>query len=137
MKLIPLFFLCVQMFAFMNSRAIYYFIGNLRNIMKDKMENPQLKQVVYVDKSASTFIIYLVLSILYLFYCIFLMFDPLTKTQGCMLLLLSAWESSAVQGKISGASITTPQGITYPRVWVRYVTCGTTIYILLKLFHSL
>ena len=137
MKFIPLFFLCVKMFSFMNSQAIYYFIGNIRNIMKDKIANPQLKQVVYVDKSARIFVLYMLLNLLFLFYCIYLMFTPATWNEGCLLLFLSAWESFAVQARIDGACIITDQGLVYPRIWVRYLCCGATFYILLQLFHNM
>ena len=137
MKFIPLFFLCVKMFSFMNSTAIYYFIGNIRNILNDKKANPQLKQVVYVDKSARVFVLYIILNVLFLAYCIYLMFNPLTWNEGCLLLFLSACESFAVQARIPGACQVSAQGFAYPRLWVRYLCCGSTFYILLQLFYRM
>ena len=136
MKFIPLFFLCVKIFSFMNSGPIYYFLGNIKGIMKDKLDNPQLKQVIYVDKSARIFLIYMALNILFLCYCVYLMFTPATWNEGCLLLFISAWESFAVQGKIDGACFTDQHGIVYPRIWVRYLCCGSTFYILLQLFYT-
>ncbi len=137
MKFIPLFFLCVKMFAFINSMAIYYFIGNIRSILQDKKANPQMKQVIYVDKSARSFLLYILLNILFLFYCIYLMFDPLTWNEGCLLLFIAAWESFAVQARIDGACIVSPRGFVYPCIWVRYLCCGCTFYILLQLFYRM
>ena len=137
MKFIPLFFLCVQMYSFINSRAIYYFAGHIHNILKDKKANPHIKQVIYVDKSAHSLIVYMFFNILFLFYCVYLMFDPHTWNEGCLLLFIPAWEAFAVQGRIDGACFTDASGIVYPRVWVRYLCCGASFYILLKLFHSM
>lgn len=88
-----------------------------------------------MDSTASIFIVYFICDVLFLLYCIWLMFYEATWTQGFLLLLIAAMESIAVHARISGTFTVDAQGFVYPRTWFRYLTFGETMFILLKLFE--
>ena len=63
MNFIALFFLCVRMFHFIHSRRIAYLLQRFSRILDERRANPGRKQVIIIDGSATTFIIYFLLDV--------------------------------------------------------------------------
>lgn len=136
MNFIPLFFICVRMFHFINAHRIAYFLQNFSKLLEQRRAHPERRQVVIVDGSASIFIMYFLCDVLFLLYCIWLMLHDATWTPGFLLLVIAAMESFAIHLRISGTFITDSHGFVYPRSWFRYLTFGESMFILLKLFEG-
>ena len=92
MNFIALFFLCVRMFHFIHSRRIAYLLQRFSRILDERRANPGRKQVIIIDGSATTFIIYFLLDVFFLLYCIWLMLHDNTWTPGFLLLVI--WNRS-------------------------------------------
>ena len=103
MNFIALFFLCVRMFHFIHSHRIAYLLQRFSRILDERRANPGRKQVIIIDGSATTFIIYFLLDVFFLLYCIWLMLHDTTWTPGFLLLVIAALESLAIHARISGA----------------------------------
>lgn len=82
MNFIALFFLCVRMFHFIHSHRIAYLLQRFSRILDERRANPGRKQVIIIDGSATTFIIYFLLDVFFLLYCIWLMLHDTTWTPG-------------------------------------------------------
>lgn len=136
MNFVPLFFICVRMFHFINAHRIAYFLQNFAKLLEQRRAHPERKQIVIVDGSASVFIMYFLCDVLFLLYCIWLMLHETTWTPGFLLLVVAAMESFAIHLRISGTFITDGNGFVYPRSWFRYLTFGESMFILLKLFEG-
>lgn len=136
MNFIPLFFICVRMFHFINAHRIAYFLQNFSKLLEQRRAHPERRQVVIVDGSASIFIMYFLCDVLFLLYCIWLMLHDATWTPGFLLLVIAAMESFAIHLRISGTFITDSHGFVYSRSWFRYLTFGESMFILLKLFEG-
>ena len=93
MNFIALFFLCVRMFHFIHSHRIAYLLQRFSRILDERRANPGRKQVIIIDGSATTFIIYFLLDVFFLLYCIWLMLHDTTWTPGFLLLVIAALES--------------------------------------------
>ena len=119
MNFIALFFLCVRMFHFIHSRRIAYLLQRFSRILDERRANPGRKQVIIIDGSATTFIIYFLLDVFFLLYCIWLMLHDNTWTPGFLLLVIAALESLAIHARISGAYDEDEEGFVYPRTWLR------------------
>ena len=122
MHYIPLLFLCAKVFSFIYHRELALFLHNFRAI-------------VFIDKTTIFFLIYFLIDILFLFYCIWLITGD-SWEPGCMLLFLSALESYGVQGRIAGAYEVSPQGFIYAKIWFKYLMSAQIMFILLQLFHG-
>lgn len=136
MNLLPLLFIFVKLFYFINARELSYFIQNFALLIQSRRRNPDKKQVVLIDGGAFIFVTYFIADILFLFYCIWLMADMATWSPGCLLLIISAMESYAVHYKVSGAYERDPLGFVYPKMWFKYAMTGMSMFILLKLFQG-
>lgn len=136
MNFIPLFFICVKMFYFIHARQLAFFLQNVKKLLQERRKNPQQKHVVIVDGSSMLFTIYFICDVLFMFYCIWLMFDDATWASGCMLLIISAMESFAMKARISGTYKIDKNGYLFPRMWFRYLMFGQSMFILLKLFEG-
>lgn len=136
MNFIPLFFICVRMFHFINAHRIAYFLQNFSKLLEQRRAHPERRQVVIVDGSASVFVMYFICDVLFLLYCIWLMLHEATWTPGFLLLVIAAMESLAIHVRISGTYVTDSRGFVYPRSWFRYLTFGESMFILLKLFEG-
>lgn len=136
MNFIALFFLCVRMFHFIHSRRIAYLLQRFSRILDERRANPGRKQVIIIDGSATTFIIYFLLDVFFLLYCIWLMLHDTTWTPGFLLLVIAALESLAIHARISGAYDEDDEGFVYPRTWLRYLCFGESMFILLRLFEG-
>ena len=115
MNFIALFFLCVRMFHFIHSRRIAYLLQRFSRILDERRANPGRKQVIIIDGSATTFIIYFLLDVFFLLYCIWLMLHDNTWTPGFLLLVIAALESLAIHARISGAYDEDEEGFVYFR----------------------
>lgn len=136
MNLLPLLFIFVKMFYFINARELAYFIQNFALLLESRRRNPGKKHVVLIDRGAFIFICYFLADIFFLFYCIYLMSDMATWSPGCLLLIISAMESYAVHYKVAGAYEQDPSGYVYPKIWFKYAMSGMSMFILLKLFQG-
>ena len=136
MNFIPLFFICMRMFHFIHTKRIYYFLQGFAKLLEEKRRNPDRKQVILVDGTASIFIMYFMSDVLCPLYCIWLMVHDATWTPGFLLLIIAAMESLAIHARITGTYEVDAQGYVYPRMWFRYMTFAETMFILLKLFEG-
>lgn len=134
MQYIPLFFICLKMYSFINYREIAYFLHQVAQILQHRRENPGSKQVIYMDKTGLRFFFYLGVDIFFLLYCLYLMSDDLTWKPGFFLLTLSILETYAYRARIYGTYIVDKLGFVYGQLWFRYLMCASNLYILLKLF---
>lgn len=137
MNFLALFFICIKMYAFLNTRELAYFIHNFSLMLQARRRNPKIKQVVIMDKGSMFMAFYFLADILFLVFCIILMFDDATWQPGCLLLIISAMESYAMHSHISGTYVIDKLGFTYPQIWFKYLMSGQTLYILLNLFQTL
>lgn len=114
MNFIALFFLCVRMFHFIHSHRIAYLLQRFSRILDERRANPGRKQVIIIDGSATTFIIYFLLDIIFLIYCIWLMLHEATWTPGFLLLVIAALESLAIHARISVLMTRTRKALSIP-----------------------
>lgn len=119
MHYIPLLFLCAKVFSFIYHRELALFLHNFRAIVEARRSTKKV-HVVFIDKTTIFFLIYFLIDILFLFYCIWLITGD-SWEPGCMLLFLSALESYGVQGRIAGAYEVSPQGFIYAKIWFKYL----------------
>lgn len=88
MHYIPLLFLCAKVFSFIYHRELALFLHNFRAIVEARRSTKKV-HVVFIDKTTIFFLIYFLIDILFLFYCIWLITGD-SWEPGCMLLFLSA-----------------------------------------------
>ncbi|MBR4847646.1 MAG: hypothetical protein IKY40_01575 [Phascolarctobacterium sp.] len=136
MQFIPLFFICLKMYSFMNYREIAYFLHQVEQILEHRRKNPGSKQVIYMDKTSLRFFFFLGVDIFFLLYCIYLMSDQATWHPGFFLITLSILEAVAMRARISGTYVVDKLGFVYGQLWFRYVMSASTLFILLKLFKN-
>ena len=136
MQFIPLFFICLKMYSFMNYREIAYFLHQVEQILNHRRENPGSKQIIYMDKTSLRFFFFLGVDIFFLLYCIYLMCDEATWHPGFFLLTLSILETVGLRARIYGTYVIDKLGFVYGQLWFRYVMSAGTLYVLLKLFKN-
>ena len=136
MNYIALFFICLRMYSFMRAEELAYFINTFSNILKARRENPKQKQVIYMDRTGMHFIIYLLMDISFLLYCLYLLADEATWMPGFFLLSLTSLEAYALHYRVMGTYIITKGGYAVSTLWFRYVMTALNLYILLKLFKG-
>ncbi len=136
MNLVALFFLCVRMFHFIHAHKIAYLLQRFSKILDERRANPGRRQIVVIDGSASMFILYFLLDVVFLLYCIWLMLHDATWFPGFLLLVIAALESVAIHARISGTYSEDSDGFIYPRTWLRYLSFGESMFILLRLFEG-
>lgn len=71
MHYIPLLFLCAKVFSFIYHRELALFLHNFRAIVEERRSAKKV-HVVFIDKTTVFFLIYFLIDILFLFYCIWL-----------------------------------------------------------------
>lgn len=134
MHYIPLLFLCAKVFSFIYHRELALFLHNFRAIVEARRSTKKV-HVVFIDKTTIFFLIYFLIDILFLFYCIWLITGD-SWEPGCMLLFLSALESYGVQGRIAGAYEVSPQGFIYAKIWFKYLMSAQIMFILFLVLRS-
>lgn len=135
MKYVALFFIMLKIFYFFNYRIIHQYQENLMRYANSDEDNS--KGLSFAGLYPSVILAFLLSDLLFLAYCIFLMFDSITKTPGILLLSIDTLQTAAVHFRIKGASYIDTRGYTYPTIWFRYLTFGATIYILFNLFENI
>lgn len=136
MDYIALFFIFVKMFHFINAAEIAFFVQSLTKLIREQRKQDKIKKVIIIDNHTLIYFMYLIGDFLFLFYCIWLIFDDNLWQQGCMLLIISALESYAVRARISGTYSIDANGFVFPRMWFRYLIFGMSMFILLRLFEG-
>jgi hypothetical protein len=136
MNLIALFFICLRMYSFMRAEELAYFLHTFSNILKARRENPKQKQIIYMDKTGMQFIIYLLMDISFLLYCLYLLADEATWKPGFFLLSLTSLEAYALHFRVYGTYVVSKGGYVVSNLYFRYVMTGLNLYILLKLFKG-
>lgn len=136
MNYLALFFIVAKMYAFIYNKELAYFIQSFSLMLQNRKKNPKIRQILVVDKNSLLFILYFAVDVLFMFYCIWLMLGDTSWQPGCMLLMISALESYAMHARISGTYIIHRLGFIYPKAWLRYLTTGMTLFILLKLLQN-
>lgn len=136
MNYLALFFIAAKMYAFMYTKELAYFIQSFSLMLQNRKKNPKIRQVLVVDKNSLLFILYFIVDILFMFYCIWIMLGDTNWEPGCMLLMISALESYAMHSRISGTYTIHRLGFIYPKPWLRYLTTGMTLFILLNLLQN-
>ena len=82
MHYIPLLFLCAKVFSFIYHRELALFLHNFRAIVEARRSTKKV-HVVFIDKTTIFFLIYFLIDILFLFYCIWLITGD-SWEPGCM-----------------------------------------------------
>ena len=136
MDYIALFFIFVNMFHFINAAEIAFFVQSLTKLIREQRKQDKIKKVVIIDNHTLIYFMYLIGDFLFLFYCIWLIFDDNLWQQGCVLLIISALESYAGRARISGTYSIDAKGFVFPRMWFRYLMFGMSMFILLRLFEG-
>lgn len=136
MNFLALFFICIKMYAFMNARELAYFLHNFANILRHRRENPNSRQIIYMDKTGLRFVFYLATDILFLLYCLLLLADEATWKPGFLLLAISAMEAYALRARIYGTFVMDKLGFAYSSMWFRHLMTGMSLFILINLFKE-
>ena len=133
MKYLPLIFIAVKIFYFFNYRIIHRFESKLH---QHTTETP-LTELFLSPLEKKFLLMYLTIDILFLAYCIFLMFNPSTWTPAFLLINIDCILTASCYFKIQGACFIDPQdGTIYPSVWLRYLCFGASVYILFNLYYG-
>lgn len=136
MNYLALFFIAAKMYAFLYNKELAYFIQSFSLMLQNRKKNPKIRQILVVDKNSLLFILYFVIDILFMFYCIWIMLGDTNWEPGCMLLMISALESYAMHARISGTYTIHRLGFIYPKTWLKYLTTGLSLFILLNLLQN-
>ncbi|MCQ2564946.1 MAG: hypothetical protein MJ152_03735, partial [Clostridia bacterium] len=100
MQIFTIFFIFVRLFDFMNYRSIARLSQELKKAAEIYNGNPDKTTVIFMQNLPTFFMFNLLSDILYLFYCLYLMFNDDTWTPGVMLLIIAALESYAFYAKV-------------------------------------
>ena len=130
MRVIPLLFVCTEVLAAVFYKRFYFYVQFFSDLV-NKPEKGKTK-VIVIDNMALIFLCALIIHLALLFYCLYLMFIGQWQP-GCMLLILSALESHAVKANISGVTVKSSRGYTYPTLLFKYTISTFTIFVLLNL----
>lgn len=120
----------------MNYQTLARFTQDLNRLLEEHRGNPHGATIFLIDKSPLFFILNFAGDIMYLLFCIYLMFHDTTWTPGVLLLAIATLESYALYGRIDGTFFIAKDGYAYPRLWWRYFCCGSTIFILTQLLQN-
>ena len=131
MKYLPLIFIAAKIFYFFNYRIIHRFETKLHQHSSDT----PMSELFLSPLEKKFLLMYLTSDILFLAYCIFLMFNPQTWTPAFLLITIDCILTGSCFFKINGAcSVDSRDGTVYPAIWLRYLCFGASIYILLNLY---
>lgn len=126
----PLLFILLEISALLLYKHFYYY----QQYLIDKFHKPAKDEmrVILIDRIALFFIVQLLLHLVFLVYCVYLMFSDRWQP-GCMLLLLASIEAYAVRMRIDGVTTKSSHGFIYPTPLFKYFISTLTIFILLHL----
>lgn len=137
MQILTLFFLLVQFYNLLNNRRIYYILQKIIGLIQEQQQNPEVQKVVLVNASSLTFLFYMVSDLLYLLFCFWLLFTDAYWQQGGILFLLTSLETYAFHARVAYTFDEAENGYIYPKIWLRCLFSGFSIYILTRLYVSL
>lgn len=136
MQTLIILFIFTRLYDFMNFRSLARMSQNMTKALENHKENPKSTTVFVIDKNPAFFLFSFLADILFLFFCVYLMFDNNTWTPGTLLLIISALESYAIYAKIDGTCYKDEtDNYYYPSVWWRYITTGSSLFILTRLLE--
>lgn len=135
MQIILTFFIFVRLYDFMNYRSIARLSQDLSKIVEQHRNNPEQITIFATEHSPTYFVFNLLSDILYLCFCTYLMFNEETWTPGILLLIIAALESYALYAKVEGTCFLAKDKYYYPSLWWRYVTSGSSLFILTRLLQ--
>lgn len=135
MQIFTTFFIFVRLFDFMNYRSIARLSQELKKAAEIYNGNPDKTTVIFMQNLPTFFMFNLLSDILYLFYCLYLMFNDDTWTPGVLLLIIAALESYAFYAKVDGTCFKDKDNYFYPTLWWRYLCTGSSIFILTRLLQ--
>lgn len=124
-----------RLYEFFNYRSIARLAQDMRKFMESKQDDPDLDMTNLTEQMPHYFLIALASDLLYLCFCIYLMFSEDTWTPGILLLLIASLESYSSFEKIPGTCYEAKDGYTYPALWWRYMTVGSSLFILTRLLE--
>lgn len=124
-----------RLYEFFNYRSIARLAQDMRKFMESKQDDPDLDMTNLTEQMPHYFLIALASDLLYLCFCIYLMFSEDTWTPGVLLLLIASLESYSTFEKIPGTCYEAKDGYTYPALWWRYMTVGSSLFILTRLLE--
>ena len=130
MHIIPLIFAISEVLGTIFYKRFYFYIQFFSQLINNPQDNKT--KVILLDKMALFFLVSLIMHFSLLAYCLYLMVAG-SWQPACMLLLLSALESYAVKANISGATIKSSRGFTYPTILFKTIISSLTLFILLNL----
>lgn len=137
MHFLPMIFLAMRIFGYINARQIYGLIETINNIVLSRRANPGQKTVIAVSSDVAVFIFYFALDVCFVLYCIYLLFDTSTASQGFFLIATETLEAVARQFRIDGTyQIDAEKGFAYPTYWFRSLTFLMSAIVLVKLMQQ-
>jgi len=135
MQTITILLIFSRIYEFVNYRSISRISQEMRKFMEAKQEDPDLNMTSLTEQMPPYFLAALISDVVYLCFCIYLMFSDTTWTPGVLLLLIATVESYASYEKVSGTCYEAKDGYTYPTLWWRYATSGSSLFILTRLLE--
>jgi len=135
MQTILILLIFTRLYEFINYRSIARISQDMRQFMESKQDDPDLTMTGLTEQMPHYFLLALLCDILYLCFCVYLMFSEETWTPGVFLLLIASIESYASYESIAGTCYKDKDGYTYPALWWRYVTSGSSLFILTRLLE--
>lgn len=130
MKIFPIIFILIEIVSIIYYKRLYFFLATISSLV-DARKTEKMR-IVLIDKFTLLIAAYFLGHIVFMLYCVFLIFSP-TWQPGCMLLLLSSLESYGVKAQIPGAFQRAEQGFVYPSILLKYTVSVLSIYVLLNL----
>jgi len=135
MQTIIILLIFTRIYEFVNYRSITRISQDMRKFMESKQGDPDLTMTSLTEQMPHYFLLALLSDILYLCFCVYLMFSEATWTPGVLLLLIASIESYASFEKVTGTCYEAKDGYTYPALWWRYATSGSSLFILTRLLE--
>lgn len=135
MQTFTIFFIFIQLYDFMNYRAIAKMTQDMKKTVDDHQKNPHGPIIFATSSSPNFFVMTLLTDLAFMVYCIVLMFDNSTWTPGILLMIIAALESYAAYNRVEGTCYLAKDGYYYPSLWWRYACSASTIFILTRLLQ--
>ncbi|MEG0831145.1 MAG: hypothetical protein RSE47_00865 [Acidaminococcaceae bacterium] len=129
MNFLPVLFIFLEILSLVFYKRFYFFVYSFAAMLE---KTAGKVRVIKFDSLGLFFIGYYLFHLLFLFYCVYLMFQPKWEP-GCMLLLLATAESYAVKAEIKGLYRQAANGCKYPKLIFKFFISSLTIFILLNL----
>ena len=135
MQTFIIFFIFMQLYAFMNYRGIAKMTQDLKKTVEQHQRDPEAPIIFATSHSPNFFVTMLLTDIAYMIFCVVLMFNEETWTPGMLLMIIAALESYANYNHVDGTCYLAEDGYYYPSLWWRYACSASTIFILTRLLQ--